>query len=906
MMMGNNSQHKTTTNYCIIILDHVYSSDALAITTHQKLYSGIYSVINDVNRHIHLDNNTPANIVPTNATSASSSSSRSSSSSSSGSSINRDGGNDNNSYSNSKTIINLIVISENQIELSNQHLSSLVKMDNTVIEPLSIEDSRKLLKFWKISDNQIIEKIISRSKYVDDGRSSSSSSSSSSSNDKNSKYLPGELIKYTLINNPSTYLSSVSSTTSPSSISSSSSTTSTESKLNIDEIYNFMLTDTDKRLLLCLFPSLRSGYLFDSQLSWYLSSEFIDTIEMMNESIDRLIKLQWMKHISDNNYYFTYHCSSDIYDNIVKRSRLSLSLLIDKQKQSDKYYNYYLYIIKMLNSLIINKDIQQACMKYDYHHHHIELIIIILQSNNSASTSTTAANNRYQLLSPTDKDNIILSILDNIDIISKYRLSTKSIRTDLSSLYHDGLKIILKNHGDDHIVTVYYKMKMNIFLISLNSSSASTSSTVIHNNHQQLDDNNIKATQDQYEHSLQILLLRNNRNDEHMDISPFLIEYSFFLYNHGKFTQGLEYLNQALNIRKSMIQQNSRHSSSYSSVNNNNTIGDNNNINDNIDKSIRSSSISGISSSNDGSSNISIAEVIYYIANFQRELFDNENALLNYHEAIRIYTLYKGEYHGMIAMILIDISKLHENYGDNNDAISTYQQSLSILLKQYTSNDIVIINIISKLTKLIQNCSRDLFQLNKDNEAYIYYQKIITIYKNIYSKQNSLYVAKLLYDLGSECNDLDKNDIALNLLQESLSIRQKVYMNINNNHSNHHHNNHNNHDNSNSSSYDHIDIANSLNNIGLVLDDLNDKEKSLQYYEKALLMYTNLYGEEHVTISRTLYNIASVKRSMGSTKDALAIFKKSLRISTTIYGDTHSDTLDLKAAIAELSIQEKY
>jgi hypothetical protein len=71
-------------------------------------------------------------------------------------------------------------------------------------------------------------------------------------------------------------------------------------------------------------------------------------------------------------------------------------------------------------------------------------------------------------------------------------------------------------------------------------------------------------------------------------------------------------------------------------------------------------------------------------------------------------------------------------------------------------------------------------------------------------------------------------------------------------------------------------------------------------------MYTNLYGEEHVTISRTLYNIASVKRSMGSTKDALVIFKKSLRISTTIYGDTHSDTLDLKAAIAELSIQDKY
>ena len=103
-----------------------------------------------------------------------------------------------------------------------------------------------------------------------------------------------------------------------------------------------------------------------------------------------------------------------------------------------------------------------------------------------------------------------------------------------------------------------------------------------------------------------------------------------------------------------------------------------------------------------------------------------------------------------------------------------------------------------------------------------------------------------------------------------------------------------------------LHIKSFLSLIGLVLDDLNYKEESLQYYEKALLMYTNLYGEEHVTISRTLYNIASVKRSMGSTKDALVIFKKSLRISTTIYGDTHSDTLDLKAAIAELSIQDKY
>jgi len=801
-MMGNNNQHKTTTNYCIIILDHVCSSDAIAITTHQKLYSGIYNLINDVNRHIHLDNYTPANIISTNETSASSSSSGSSS---------RNGGNDNNS--NSKTIINLIVISENQLEVSNQHLSSLVKMDNTVIEPLSIEDSRKLLSLWKINDNHIIEKILSRSKYVDDGRSSGSSSSNS--NDKNSKYLPGELIKYTLINNPSTYLSSLSSTASPSPISSYSLTTTAESKFNIDEIYNFMLTDTDKRLLLCLFPCLKSGYLFDSELSWYISSEFIDTVDMMNESIDRLIRLQWIKHISDDKYYFTYHCSSDIYDNIVKRSRLSLSLLIDKQKQSDKYYNYYLYIIKTINSLIINKDIQQACMKYDYHHQHIELIIIILQNNNSTSattTTTTTSNNRYQLLSPSDQDNIILSILDNIDNISRYRLSAKSIRADLSSLYRDGLKIVLKNHSDDHIVTVYYRMKMNIFLISLNSSSSS--STFIHNNqqqqHPQLDDNNMKATEDQYKHSLQILLLRNNRNDEHTDISPFLIEYSLFLYSHGKFTQGLEYLNQALNIRKSMIRQNSRHSNNYNHIgdnnhnNNNNTIGDNNN--DSINKSIRSSSISGISSSNDGSSNIYIAEVIYYIANFQRELFDNENALLNYHEAIRIYTLYKGEYHSMIAMILIDISKLHENYGDNNDAIGTYQQSLSILLKHYTSNDMIILNIISKLTKLIQNCSRDLFQLNKDNEAYIYYQKIITIYKNIYSKHNSLYVAKLLYDLGSECNDLDKNEIALNLLQESLSIRQKVYMNNNNNHSNHHHNN--NHDNNNNH---HNDINNYIN-----------------------------------------------------------------------------------------------
>jgi tetratricopeptide (TPR) repeat protein len=85
----------------------------------------------------------------------------------------------------------------------------------------------------------------------------------------------------------------------------------------------------------------------------------------------------------------------------------------------------------------------------------------------------------------------------------------------------------------------------------------------------------------------------------------------------------------------------------------------------------------------------------------------------------------------------------------------------------------------------------------------------------------------------------------------------------------------------------HPTVALRLNNIGSAWYALGEHKKALEYYEQALSIDKEVYGDRHPTVALRLNNIGSAWDDLGEHKKALEYYEQALSIDKEVYGDRH-------------------
>ena len=79
------------------------------------------------------------------------------------------------------------------------------------------------------------------------------------------------------------------------------------------------------------------------------------------------------------------------------------------------------------------------------------------------------------------------------------------------------------------------------------------------------------------------------------------------------------------------------------------------------------------------------------------------------------------------------------------------------------------------------------------------------------------------------------------------------------------------------------------NNIGFVYSEQGNYTQALSYYEKALQIQLQIYGEQHPSVATSYNNIGSVHYEQGDYTRALEYYEKALQIRLQFFDEQHPD-----------------
>jgi len=108
----------------------------------------------------------------------------------------------------------------------------------------------------------------------------------------------------------------------------------------------------------------------------------------------------------------------------------------------------------------------------------------------------------------------------------------------------------------------------------------------------------------------------------------------------------------------------------------------------------------------------------------------------------------------------------------------------------------------------------------------------------------------------------------------------------------------------------HPSLATSYNNIAAIYDDMNNYNKSLEYYKKSLYILEKVLGEEHFYTAITYSNIAKVFMMQNYFKEALDWYLKAFPTIINVLGVEHHKTegifYNIATAYEESEITEPF
>ena len=92
-----------------------------------------------------------------------------------------------------------------------------------------------------------------------------------------------------------------------------------------------------------------------------------------------------------------------------------------------------------------------------------------------------------------------------------------------------------------------------------------------------------------------------------------------------------------------------------------------------------------------------------------------------------------------------------------------------------------------------------------------------------------------------------------------------------------------------------------INDCGNFLYFIANYDKTLRYYNRALAIRKNIYGENHLDVATSYNNIGMVYSDQGDYTKALEYYTKALNILKKTLGDDHSSTKNAKENVLQIS-----
>jgi tetratricopeptide (TPR) repeat protein len=87
----------------------------------------------------------------------------------------------------------------------------------------------------------------------------------------------------------------------------------------------------------------------------------------------------------------------------------------------------------------------------------------------------------------------------------------------------------------------------------------------------------------------------------------------------------------------------------------------------------------------------------------------------------------------------------------------------------------------------------------------------------------------------------------------------------------------------------HPDLAEVLNDMGLLLDERGDLDESEKFYRESLAMYQRLLGDKHPYVATGLENVALILQDKGDLAGAETLYMQSLHMRAELVGETHPE-----------------
>ncbi|MGK7390670.1 MAG: tetratricopeptide repeat protein [Candidatus Cyclobacteriaceae bacterium M2_1C_046] len=256
-------------------------------------------------------------------------------------------------------------------------------------------------------------------------------------------------------------------------------------------------------------------------------------------------------------------------------------------------------------------------------------------------------------------------------------------------------------------------------------------------------------------------------------------------------------------------------------------------------------------------SGASYANLLQQQASLYIQLGDYKKAEDKLKDAKQALIALFGEGHAQLAMLKVNMARLHQAKGSYAEAEKLFLESVNQLEKELGNEHpdyLSALNSFGVLYQTMGNYSAALkhFEATKNGYAAVYgtyHPGYSTAIENISST----------YQLMGEMEKVEP------LLKEAIQADKVIY------------------------GSDHPKYAVSLHNLAALYQKQGDFEQALPLLQEALLIYERSYGKDHPSYASSLFNLAVVNHESGNFEKAEGLFLETLGIRKRILGEAHPE-----------------
>ena len=267
-----------------------------------------------------------------------------------------------------------------------------------------------------------------------------------------------------------------------------------------------------------------------------------------------------------------------------------------------------------------------------------------------------------------------------------------------------------------------------------------------------------------------------------------------------------------------------------------------------------------VAKANLGSSHRDIAIIIKCMAEIHYERKEMGKACVLYTEALNATRLTLGDNHPDLASTLNKLGNLHYEMNNLEIALGYYEEGFKIERRVLGPQHPHILVTLMNMAQVHR-------QRGDYRAALNHYTAVHACTVKVFG-ENSLETANTLSNMGQMQYQLKACDDAFELYQNALRIQRDYH-----------------------GTDDHLDIASSLNSIGLILFQQGVHGLAKSCFFDSLLIRSKLLGPNHRDVAILWYNIATIFLERGDEAMAIKFYKETLRIERASLGRTHPDVV---------------